>query len=99
DIVTVSARRSPSTALELTSNDARVPCDNSNTAWKMVALALESLGITAEVAIHIEKLLPVQGGIGAGSANAVAALIGLEKELGIALPAEENLQIAAETGS
>jgi 4-diphosphocytidyl-2-C-methyl-D-erythritol kinase len=37
--------------------------------------------------------------LGAGSANAVAALIGLEKELGIALPAEENLQIAAETGS
>ena len=49
--------------------------------------------------IHIDKRLPVQGGLGAGSANAVAALIGLEKELGIALPAEENLQIAAETGS
>ncbi|HET9100071.1 MAG TPA: 4-(cytidine 5'-diphospho)-2-C-methyl-D-erythritol kinase, partial [Acidobacteriaceae bacterium] len=32
-------------------------------------------------------------------ANAVAALIGLEKELGVALPVEENLRIAAETGS
>jgi 4-diphosphocytidyl-2-C-methyl-D-erythritol kinase len=51
----------------------------------MVDLALESLGVTAEVEIHIEKRLPVQGGLGAGSANAVAALVGLEKELGIGL--------------
>ncbi len=50
----------------------------------MVALALEALGITAEVEIHIDKRLPVQGGLGAGSANAVAALVGLEAELGIA---------------
>jgi 4-diphosphocytidyl-2-C-methyl-D-erythritol kinase len=38
--------------------------------------------VTAQVDIHIEKRLPVQGGLGAGSANAVAALVGLEKELG-----------------
>ena len=35
-----------------------------------------------QVAIHIEKRLPIQGGLGAGSANAVAALVGLEAELG-----------------
>ena len=50
----------------------------------MAALALDSLGIAAEVEIHLEKRLPVQGGLGAGSANAVAALVGLESELGIA---------------
>jgi 4-diphosphocytidyl-2-C-methyl-D-erythritol kinase len=50
----------------------------------MVMLALEALGAAAEVEIHIEKRLPVQGGLGAGSANAVAALMGLEMELGIA---------------
>jgi 4-diphosphocytidyl-2-C-methyl-D-erythritol kinase len=83
DLVTVSARPAPETALRLTSNDQRVPTDARNTAWKMVALALEVLGITAEVEIHIEKQLPVQGGLGAGSANAVAALVGLEAELGI----------------
>ena len=44
-----------------------------------------TLGMMAEVAIHIEKRLPVQGGLGAGSANAVAALMGLERELGVAL--------------
>jgi 4-diphosphocytidyl-2-C-methyl-D-erythritol kinase len=50
----------------------------------MAELALGTLGIAAEVDIHIDKRLPVQGGLGAGSGNAVAALVGLEKELGIA---------------
>jgi 4-diphosphocytidyl-2-C-methyl-D-erythritol kinase len=85
DIVTVTAKPAAATSIRLTSNDARVPTDNRNTAWKMVELALNAaqLHFNAEVEIHIEKRLPVQGGMGAGSANAVAALIGLETELGI----------------
>jgi len=82
DIVTVEARRAEQTAIRITSNDGRVPSDGRNTAWKMVELALKELGVAAEVSIHIEKRLPVQGGLGAGSANAVAALVGLEAELG-----------------
>lgn len=83
DTVAVSAHRTSSTALRITTNDPCVPTDNRNTAWKMVALALDKLALTAEVEIDIEKRLPIQGGLGAGSANAVAALVGLEKELGI----------------
>jgi 4-diphosphocytidyl-2-C-methyl-D-erythritol kinase len=103
DIVTVSAVRAAATAIRLTSNDGRVPTDNRNTAWKMVELALEALCVSAEVDIHIEKRLPVQGGLGAGSANAVAALVGLEKELGLEneLPARHarRLELAAQVGS
>ncbi len=85
--------------ITITCNEKYVPCDARNTCWKIVERALEQLKISAQVTIHIDKRLPVQGGLGAGSANAVAALIGLEKELGITLPTLENLQIAAETGS
>jgi 4-diphosphocytidyl-2-C-methyl-D-erythritol kinase len=107
DLVTVTARRAAATALRLTSNNSRVPTDERNTAWKMVALALEALGMTAEVEIHIEKRLPVQGGLGAGSGNAVAALVGLEAELGRASQQvsesagwqARRLEIAAEVGS
>jgi 4-diphosphocytidyl-2-C-methyl-D-erythritol kinase len=49
----------------------------------MVEMALQDGIKSAEIEIHIDKRLPVQGGLGAGSANAVAALIGLEVELGI----------------
>jgi 4-diphosphocytidyl-2-C-methyl-D-erythritol kinase len=103
DFVTVEAKPAARTSLRLTSNDERVPTDDRNTAWKMADWALNALKTNAEVHIHIEKRLPVQGGIGAGSANAVAALIGLEQELaraGVAeLPGAEQLRIAAMVGS
>ncbi len=85
DVVTVTAEnnwKATKTTIRLTSNDERVPADSRNTAWKAVELALQDGGSYANVEIHIEKRLPVQGGLGAGSANAVAALIGLEQELG-----------------
>ena len=81
DFLTVTARPASQTAIRITSNDTRVPSDSRNTAWKIVELTLQTLEATAEVEMHIEKHLPVQGGLGAGSANAIAALIGLENEL------------------
>ena len=99
DVVTVSAVRSAETSIVLTSNHPWVPGDNRNTAWKMVERCLERMGVTAAVKIRIQKNLPVQGGMGAGSANAVAALMGLEKELGVALPGPERMELAAWVGS
>ncbi|MGC2619700.1 MAG: 4-(cytidine 5'-diphospho)-2-C-methyl-D-erythritol kinase [Acidobacteriaceae bacterium] len=103
DLVTVEAHLAAETRLRLTTNDLRVPTDERNTAWKMVERALRAMGITADVHISIEKRLPVQGGLGAGSANAVAALAGLEQELARAgirsLPQTDRLRIAAEVGS
>jgi 4-diphosphocytidyl-2-C-methyl-D-erythritol kinase len=101
DLVTVSAKRvdGGETRITLTTNHPFVPRDGRNTAWRMVERCLERLGVVAEVEIHIEKRLPVQGGMGAGSANAAAALLGLERELGMALPGVQRLKLAAEIGS
>ncbi|WP_158944401.1 4-(cytidine 5'-diphospho)-2-C-methyl-D-erythritol kinase [Granulicella sp. S190] len=102
DLVTVSANRLGSgaaTKISLTTNHPFVPRDARNTAWRMVEKSLARLELAAEVSIHIEKKLPVQGGMGAGSANAAAALLGLERELGVALPGVERLKLAAEVGS
>jgi 4-diphosphocytidyl-2-C-methyl-D-erythritol kinase len=97
--VTVEARRATETRITLSSTDPRVPTDAGNTAWRMVARSLELLGLRAEVHIHIDKQLPVQGGLGGGSANAIAALIGLEHELDCRLSPPERLLVAAEIGS
>ncbi len=104
DFVIVTARRAAVTTIEITSNHRGVPRTEANnaernTAWRMVHKTLERLKITANVHIHIEKTLPVQGGMGAGSANAVAATLGLERELGVALRGPERLEVAAEVGS
>jgi 4-diphosphocytidyl-2-C-methyl-D-erythritol kinase len=100
DIVTVRAEPAQSTSISIRSNDARVPTDERNTAWKMLCLVLERLEISAEIDLEIEKRLPIQGGLGAGSANAVAALVGIEQELRAAnLSGPERLRLAAEVGS
>ncbi len=52
-----------------------------------------------EIVIEIEKRLPVQGGMGAGSSNAVAAMLGLERALGAKISTEDKMRIAAEIGS
>jgi 4-diphosphocytidyl-2-C-methyl-D-erythritol kinase len=102
DLVTVSATLFESTKpsnISITCNHPGVPTDNHNTTWRMVERALTKLGVTAKVHIDIDKRLPVQGGLGAGSANAVAALVGLEQEIGLQLPAPDRLALAAEIGS
>lgn len=99
DLVTVEAERAKESMLSISSTDERVPTDSRNTAWKMAERALAALNISAEVHIHIDKRLPVQSGIGAGSANAVAALLGIEAELNRSLPDRTRLRVAAEVGS
>ena len=83
----VTRRRTPGTRTRIRLHARtipRVPRDARNTAWKMVEQALAAAAASgARCNIHIEKNLPVQGGMGAGSANAAAALLGLERELGL----------------
>jgi len=109
DLLTLSVEAAPrpqaSSTIELSSNDRRLPLDARNTVWKILAAALAVPGREQlHVKVHIEKRLPVQGGLGGGSANAATALVGLERELarqGLAapLPGEMRLQLAAEVGS
>ena len=43
-----------------------------------------------KVVIDIDKRLPVQGGMGAASSNAVAAMLGLERALGVKPPPQKT---------
>ena len=97
DVIKVSVARGA--GIEIRCADPRVPKDESNTCFQIVEKALRELGVKGRVVIEIEKRLPVQGGLGGASANAVAALLGLERALRKFLPAAERLRIAQEVGS
>src|SRR4051812_5529890 len=77
DVVRVSVRRG--SGIEIQCDDPRVPCNSSNTCYKIAELAVDTLKARGRVVIQIEKRLPVQGGLGGASGNAVAALLGLER--------------------
>jgi len=42
---------------------------------------LDELAVKSNVTIEIDKRLPVQGGLGAASSNAVATMVALERAL------------------
>ena len=85
--------------VEVRCADPRVPCDATNTAYRAAGLTLQALGIRKGVAITIEKQLPVQGGLGAASGNAVATMLAVERALGRELSARQRWEIAAQIGS
>ncbi len=95
----IRVRVSRGTGIEIRCEDPRVPKDQSNTCWRIVERAMEALGARGRVVTEIEKRLPVQGGLGGASGNAVAALLGLEIALKKRLSLADKLRIAAEVGS
>ncbi len=97
DMIRVSVGRG--SGIEIQCADPRVPRDESNTCYRIVERGMMALRAKGRVVLEIEKRLPVQGGLGGASANAVATLLGLERALRKSLPATERLRIAAEVGS
>jgi 4-diphosphocytidyl-2-C-methyl-D-erythritol kinase len=85
--------------IEIYCKDQRVPADETNTCWRIADKFLRAIKTRTKVKITIEKNLPVQGGVGAASSNAVATLLGLERAMKTQLPPEDRLRIAAEVGS
>ncbi len=87
------------TGIHIRCKDPRVPQDESNTCYRVAERVMKALKARGRVLIQIEKNLPVQGGLGAASADGVATLLGLERVLKQRLAPEQRLKIAAEVGS
>ena len=97
DFVRLSVGRG--TGIEIRCDDPRVPCDATNTCYKIAERTVDALKVRGRLVIEIEKSLPVQGGLGGASGNAVAALLALERAAGKRLEPAERLRIAADVGS
>jgi 4-diphosphocytidyl-2-C-methyl-D-erythritol kinase len=97
DVIRVSVGRG--SGIEIRCADPQVPRDESNTCFRIVERAMTALRAKGRVVIEIEKRLPVQGGLGGASANAVATLLALERAVRKTLTQAEKLRIAADVGS
>jgi len=97
DNIQVQVRRGK--GIEILCEDQRVPKDQTNTCYRIAERAMAALRASGRVSITIEKRLPVQGGLGAGSGNAVATLLALERALRKKLPRAKRQRLAAEVGS
>lgn len=85
--------------LELTCNHPELPVDATNLVHRAATAFLKAAGITDGVRIHLEKHLPLAGGIGGGSANAAVTFLALNELFGAPLPLEKLHALAATLGS
>ena len=79
DVIRVQVGRG--TGIEIRCDDPRVPKDQRTPATALWNAPWPRFEARGRVTITIDKRLPVQGGLGAGSGNAVAALLALERAL------------------
>jgi len=82
--------------LQVTCDSARVPNGARNLAYKAASLLFREAGINKHVAIRIRKKIPVGAGLGGGSSDAAATLVGLNRlfRLGYSSRGLERLGLA-----
>ena len=82
-----------------------VECDDpalsgaDNIVWQAAAALAQRAGIAPGARIHIAKRIPVAAGLGGGSADAAAALRGLNRLWGLDWPPDDLAAVAATLGS
>lgn len=77
----------------------KVPLDRTNLVARAAEILAERAGLRPDVHLHIEKRIPVAGGMAGGSADGAAALLACDALWGLKTPVGELLDICAELGS
>lgn len=78
---------------------AQVPLDASNLAARAALALAARYGIAPDVHLHIDKDIPVAGGMAGGSADGAGALLACDALWSTGASREELLDICAELGS
>jgi len=76
-----------------------VPTDDRNLAVRAARLLAETTGYRGGVALHIDKTVPVAGGMGGGSADAAATLLACDTLWGTGVGRDELLRLSAQLGA
>ena len=108
DTLHFTRRADPGIAFTCDAPDAPdVPTDATNLVVRAAQLILHSaqeqgIALNGGVAIHLEKRIPSQAGLGGGSSNAATALRGVQNAFGLTdaqLPLQTLTALAAQLGS
>lgn len=96
----VTVRDADVLSLRVTGQGADVlPTDERNLAWQAAELMAEYVGRAPDVAISIDKSIPVAGGMAGGSADAAAVLVGMNVLWELGVPRRDLHSLAARLGS
>lgn len=96
---TVTLESGMGEGISLTCDDAAIPADGSNLAWRAAEVFFRTTGVACDgLHITLEKSIPSQAGLGGGSSDAAAVLRGLRKLYAPELPMEALERMGMELG-
>jgi len=96
----VTARRADKLTITAEGRDVDgIPLDTTNLAARAAIALAERHGIAPDVHLHIDKDIPVQGGMAGGSADGAAALLACDALWELKTPMEDLLALSGELGS
>jgi 4-diphosphocytidyl-2-C-methyl-D-erythritol kinase len=99
DTVTCRARRG---LFEIKCRDPRIPRDETNLVWTAAQALWKALGYAGEprdTAVSLDKQIPMQAGLGGGSADAAATLAALARLWAGGVPTQLLRDLAAALGA
>jgi 4-diphosphocytidyl-2-C-methyl-D-erythritol kinase len=85
--------------VKVTCDHPLVPRDENNLVHRAALLLLKRARIRPPIEIHIRKRIPLGGGLGGGSTDAAATLIGLNRLLKLHLTAEQLERVGLSLGA
>jgi len=97
DTLSLSRTRQPGIILE--TDDAALPTGPENLVYRAIDAIACEIGFRGGIRARLEKRIPVARGLGGGSSDAAAALIGMLRLAKKTLPLERMMEIAAGLGA
>ena len=85
--------------LRVTCDHPQVPAGEKNLAYRAASLLMRAAGVVESLDIHIRKRIPVGAGLGGGSTDAAATLVGLNKLLKLRYSAARLEKLAVDLGA
>ncbi len=99
DTLELSITPGASGKFELTSNDATLPLGPENLVSRALEVITREIGFQGRVFAHLDKKIPVARGLGGGSSDAAATLIGMMRLAKSQVPLPRLIEIAASLGA
>jgi len=95
----VSVEQSAASGITLTCDDPTLPCDTTNLAWRAAATYQAAHPRIGGLHLSLTKRIPTGAGLGGGSADAAAVLVGCDRLAGSPLGLDRLEQLGATLGS
>ncbi len=96
DEVTISLKNE---GISVSCDNSSVPSGSENIAWKAAKALIEAKKLDTGVHVHLNKNIPMGGGLGGGSANAATVLKGLNSLTGDSTGMDELMKIGLSLGA